>query len=59
MLYSYEIIKYLIDALRQPIQSDIVEVTCYVIGKMTLFDHAARELTSTETIKTILGYIKK
>ncbi|XP_018313706.1 uncharacterized protein, partial [Mycetomoellerius zeteki] len=59
MLYSYEIIKYLIDALRQPIQSDIVEVTCYVIGKMTLFDHAARELTSTETIKTILDLLKK
>ncbi|KAG5310845.1 ARMC3 protein, partial [Acromyrmex insinuator] len=56
ILYSHEIIECLIDALRQPIQSDIVEVTCYIIGKMTLFDHAARELASTESIKTILGY---
>ncbi|KAG5326846.1 ARMC3 protein, partial [Acromyrmex heyeri] len=57
ILYSHEIIECLIDALRQPIQSDIVEVTCYIIGKMTLFDHAARELASTESIKTILGDI--
>ncbi|KAG5317841.1 ARMC3 protein, partial [Pseudoatta argentina] len=59
ILYSHEIIECLIDALRQPIQSDIVEVTCYIIGKMTLFDHAAREFASTETIKTILDLLKK
>ncbi|EGI59268.1 Armadillo repeat-containing protein 3, partial [Acromyrmex echinatior] len=59
ILYSHEIIECLIDALRQPIQSDIVEVTCYIIGKMTLFDHAARELASTESIKTILDLLKK
>jgi len=45
--------------LQQPLQSDIVEVTCYGIGEMTLFNHAARKLASTESIKTILGYINK
>ncbi|XP_018045485.1 PREDICTED: uncharacterized protein LOC108685278 [Atta colombica] len=59
ILYSHEIIECLIDTLRQPIQSDIVEVTCYLIGKMTLFDDAARELANTESIKIILDLLKK
>ncbi|XP_036143414.1 uncharacterized protein LOC105837002 [Monomorium pharaonis] len=55
VLHSYEITEYLIGTLRKSIQSDVVEVTCYAFGEIMFFSPAARELTNTESVETILG----
>ncbi|XP_077263048.1 armadillo repeat-containing protein 3-like isoform X3 [Temnothorax americanus] len=60
VLHSYKIVECLIDALQQSMQSDIAEVTCYGIAEMALLTSpAARELASTEAVKTILGLLRK
>jgi len=36
-------------------QSDIVEVICYGIGKMALHNSAAKELTERRCLETVFG----
>ncbi|EZA54728.1 Armadillo repeat-containing protein [Ooceraea biroi] len=59
VLHSYEIIEYLLDALQRSTQSDIVEIICFGIGKMALYNPAAKELTNKKFIKTVLDLVKK
>ncbi|XP_050461481.1 armadillo repeat-containing protein 3 isoform X2 [Cataglyphis hispanica] len=54
VLFSYEIIEYLIDALQQWTQPDIAEIVCYGIGKMALFNLAAKEFASKKIVEIIL-----
>ncbi|XP_029168824.1 armadillo repeat-containing protein 3 [Nylanderia fulva] len=59
VLFSYEIVEHLIDALQRWTQSDIIEIVCYGIGKMALFSPATKEFASKESVKIILDLLKK
>jgi len=43
------------DALERFTQSDIVEIICYGIGKMTLHNSAAEQLTDRKCLKIVFG----
>ncbi|KOC62292.1 Armadillo repeat-containing protein 3, partial [Habropoda laboriosa] len=49
-LYTYGMVDYLLHALVGSMQPDMYEITCHGIGMMTLYNHAAKDLTESNYV---------
>lgn len=49
--------EYLIDILKRSTESDVVEISCHAIGKMALYNLAAKKFTSERSVEIISGCV--
>ncbi|XP_076670799.1 armadillo repeat-containing protein 3 [Andrena cerasifolii] len=56
-LYAYGIVDHLLVTLASKVQSDLYEIICHGIGMMTLYHEAAKQLTESYCIKSILEIV--
>ncbi|XP_043529337.1 armadillo repeat-containing protein 3 [Frieseomelitta varia] len=57
-LYDYGIVDYLLNTLMGHVQADMYEISCHGIGMMTLYNEAAKDLTTGKCVKNILDILK-